>query len=344
MTDPERLIELLLEIETETAAFYEGLARRAGEPPELRALWLSLAEEERQHASWVRHLQGSRLAEGVLAASRRPRPHPWKPRLEEIRRQRERIERGSGSSVDALAAAIALETSEASRALADLVAGIPHDRDRGPFLPAPAAHLGRLALAAERLGVPELAATIRDLVPRMEPGRAGRRTVLVVDDDPDMVETCARILQRGGYDCLTATGGREALDLLRRHRLDLILTDLRMPEMDGLTLLAHARRDAPTVPVVIFTAYGSMETARQAREAGRQRTLPSRSAWASSRTPLRGSCPGHRPARGCPARRPAPGRRHRASFKDRPDQVEDEPMAIAQGNRHDDAQRDIGVC
>jgi rubrerythrin len=80
MTDPERLIELLLEIETETAAFYEGLARRAGEPPELRALWLSLAEEERQHASWVRGLQGSRLAEECSPASRRPRPHPWKPR------------------------------------------------------------------------------------------------------------------------------------------------------------------------------------------------------------------------------------------------------------------------
>ena len=87
-------------------------------------------------------------------------------------------------------------------------------------------------------------------------------------NDRDMVETCARILQRGGYACLMATGAREALDLLRRYRLDLILTDLRMPEMDGLTLLAHARRDAPTVPVVIFTAYGSMETARQAREAG----------------------------------------------------------------------------
>ena len=268
MTDPERLIELLLEIETETAASYEGLARRAGEPPELRALWLSLAEEERQHASWVRGLQGSRLAEGVLASLPAPPAAPLEAAVEEIRRQRERIERGSGSSADALAAAIALETSEASRALADLVAAIPHDRDPGPFLPAPAAHLGRLALAAERLGVPELATTIRDLVPRMESGRSGRRTVLVVDDDRDMVETCARILQRGGYDCLTATGGREALDLLRRHRLDLILTDLRMPEMDGLTLLANARRDAPKVPVVIFTAYGSMETARQAREAG----------------------------------------------------------------------------
>jgi CheY-like chemotaxis protein len=268
MTEPERVIQLLLEIETETAAFYEGLARRPDEPPELRALWLSLAEEERQHASWVRRLQGSRLAEGVLASLPAPPDAPLEAALQEIRRQRVRIEHGAGSSVDALTAAVALETSEASRALADLIAALPHDRDPGPFLPAPAAHLGRLALAAERLGVPELAATVRGLASRMEPGQSGRRTVLIVDDDPDMLGTCARILQQGGYDCLTATGGREALDLLGSRRLDLILADLRMPEMDGLTLLANARRLAPGVPTVIVTAYASADSARRAREAG----------------------------------------------------------------------------
>lgn len=268
MTQSERLIELLLEIETETAAFYEGLARRAGEPPELRALWLSLADEERQHASWVRRLQGSLLVEGVLASLPVPPAAPLEAALQEIRRQREWIERGAGSSVDALAAAIAIETLEASRALADLIAAVPHDRDPGPLLPTPAAHLGRLALAAERLGVTELATTVRGLAPRMEPGRAGRGTVLVVDDDPDMLETCARILKQGGYDCLTATGGREALDLLRSRRLDLILADLRMPEMDGLTLLANARRLAPGVPTILFTAYASTDSARRAREAG----------------------------------------------------------------------------
>jgi CheY-like chemotaxis protein len=268
MTEPERVIELLLEIETETASFYEGLARRTDDPPELRALWLSLAEEERQHASWVRRLQGSRVVEGVLASLPGPPVAPLEAALGEIRRQRARIERGRGSSADALAAAIALETSEATRALAGLVAAIPRDREPGPFLPVPAGHLGRLARAAEQLGAVELAATARDLVHRMESGLAGRRTILVVDDDPDMVDTCARILRRSGHDCLMATSAREALALLHRHRPDLILADLRMPEMDGLALLTHASRVAPQVPVVIFTAYGSIETARQAREAG----------------------------------------------------------------------------
>jgi CheY-like chemotaxis protein len=268
MTEAERVIQLLLEIETETAASYEGLARRPDDQPELRALWLSLAEEERQHASWVRRLQGSRLAEGALASLPAPPEAPLEAALHQIRQQRERIEHGRASSADALAAAIALEVSEASRALTDLVAAIPHDHDPGPFLPTPAAHLGRLGLAAEQLGLVELAATVRDLLPRRDPGLASRRRMLIVDDDPDMVDTCARILRRSGHECLTATSGRAALALLSSHRPDLILADLRMPEMDGLTLLTQARRVASQVPVIIVTAYGSPETARQAREAG----------------------------------------------------------------------------
>jgi CheY-like chemotaxis protein len=268
MTEPERVIVLLLEIETETAGFYEGLARRADEPPELRALWLSLAKEEHQHAAWVRRLQGSRLTAGVLASFSAPPMAALEAALGQIRRHREEIERGRGSSADALAVAIGLEASEASRALADIVAAIPSEHDPGPFLPAPAAHLGRLGLAANRLGLVELAETARALVPRTEAGWVSPRRVLIVDDDPDMVDTCARILRGSGHDCLTATSGLEALALLPSHRPDLILADLRMPEMDGLALLTQARRLAPEIPVIIVTAYGSMETARQAQEAG----------------------------------------------------------------------------
>ena len=267
-TELAQLLGLLVAIETETAAFYEGLARRSVDPPELRALWSDLAEEERHHASWVRGLQGSLLAEGLLASLPALPPAPLAAALQEIRQHRQRIEGGIGSSADALAAAIAIETSEASRALMDLVGAAPRGDDPGPFLPAPAGHLGKLALAAERLGAPDLAEVVRTLAPRMEARLAGRRTVLIVDDDPDMLETCVRILRLSKHDSLTATGGEEALALLRVRLPDLILADLRMPGMDGLTFLTRARQVAPHVPVVIVSGYGSAETARQAREAG----------------------------------------------------------------------------
>jgi CheY-like chemotaxis protein len=267
-TELAQLLGLLLAIETETAAFYEGLARRSVDPPELRALWSDLAEEERHHASWVRGLQGSLLAEGLLASLPALPPAPLAAALQEIRQHRQRIEGGIGSSADALAAAIAIETSEASRALMDLVGAAPRGDDPGPFLPAPAGHLGKLALAAERLGAPDLAEVVRTLAPRMEARLAGRRTVLIVDDDPDMLETCVRILRLSKHDSLTAAGGEEALARLRARLPDLILADLRMPGMDGLTFLTRARQVAPHVPVVIVTGYGSAETARQAREAG----------------------------------------------------------------------------
>jgi CheY-like chemotaxis protein len=94
------------------------------------------------------------------------------------------------------------------------------------------------------------------------------RKVLVVDDEPDMLENVVRILRRGAYECLTAGGGREALVILARDRPDLILTDLRMPEMDGLALLRAAKQLSPPTPVVVFTAYASEATARDALAAG----------------------------------------------------------------------------
>lgn len=94
-------------------------------------------------------------------------------------------------------------------------------------------------------------------------------TVLVVDDEPDMLDNVARILRRGGaYACLTAGSARDALALVERDRPDLILTDLRMPGMDGLALLRAVKRLSPPIPVVIFTAYASEATAQEALAAG----------------------------------------------------------------------------
>jgi CheY-like chemotaxis protein len=92
--------------------------------------------------------------------------------------------------------------------------------------------------------------------------------VLVVDDEPDMRDNVARILCRGAYECLTAEDGQEALAVLARDRPDLLLTDLRMPGVDGLTLLRAVTQLSPPIPVVVFTAYASEATAQEALAAG----------------------------------------------------------------------------
>jgi DNA-binding NtrC family response regulator len=93
-------------------------------------------------------------------------------------------------------------------------------------------------------------------------------TVLVVDDDAANRVTLERILDREGYRVLHAESGRAAMTLLRDERVDLLLTDLKMPGMGGIDLLKAARKVDPDVEVVVMTAYGTVETAVEAMKEG----------------------------------------------------------------------------
>ena len=101
---------------------------------------------------------------------------------------------------------------------------------------------------------------------------AGR--VLVVDDEPDMVENCARILRRAGYQCLTSCDPREALALVESDEPDLLITDLKMPGMDGMELLRRAREVDPALPVILITAFATIESAVAAIKDGAFDYLP----------------------------------------------------------------------
>ncbi len=92
--------------------------------------------------------------------------------------------------------------------------------------------------------------------------------VLVVDDDPDVVELCRRILTSEGYLVKGATSGQEALEMARREPFDLLLVDIRMPDMDGMEVYRSIRVIAPEVAGVIITAYGSLDVAIEAIELG----------------------------------------------------------------------------
>jgi len=98
--------------------------------------------------------------------------------------------------------------------------------------------------------------------------------VLIVDDDTDMLEICARILRRAGYACLTTTDPRQAMVLLESERPDLLLTDLKMPALDGMELLRRAREVDQTVPVIVITGFASIESAVAAIKEGAFDYLP----------------------------------------------------------------------
>jgi two-component system response regulator PilR (NtrC family) len=93
-------------------------------------------------------------------------------------------------------------------------------------------------------------------------------TILIVEDEVVLRESLAGLLEQEGYTVLQAGDGKQAHDLILTESVDLVLSDVRMPEMDGLTLLGHLRRIAPETPVIMITAYGTVDTAVEAMRSG----------------------------------------------------------------------------
>src|SRR5450432_3234381 len=93
-------------------------------------------------------------------------------------------------------------------------------------------------------------------------------TVLVVDDEASNLASIEKIFQRDGLRVLTADGAKSALELVRTHRVQVVLTDLMMPGVSGLELLRALKQLAPDTEVVMMTAYGTVETAVQAMREG----------------------------------------------------------------------------
>ncbi len=92
--------------------------------------------------------------------------------------------------------------------------------------------------------------------------------VLVVDDEPSNLASIEKIFQRDGLRVLTADGAKAALEIVRSHRVQVVLTDLMMPGVSGLELLRALKQLSPDTEVVMMTAYGTVETAVQAMREG----------------------------------------------------------------------------
>jgi diguanylate cyclase (GGDEF)-like protein len=98
--------------------------------------------------------------------------------------------------------------------------------------------------------------------------REATTSVLVIDDEPAVCELFARVLHDFGYEVTTETNSTRIMELLRSQRFQVVLLDLVMPEIGGVTLLREIRNEFSTLPVIIVTGYGSLENAVAAMRAG----------------------------------------------------------------------------
>ena len=91
-------------------------------------------------------------------------------------------------------------------------------------------------------------------------------TVLVVDDEKNYPRILGAVLEEEGFEILTANSGDQALEILHASDIDLVLTDMKMPEMDGIDLLEKIKTRDPQLPVIMMTAHGSVDKAVEAME------------------------------------------------------------------------------
>ena len=94
------------------------------------------------------------------------------------------------------------------------------------------------------------------------------RTLLVVDDEPEILDTLRRTLRREGYRILVATSGQEALRLCEQESVDILMSDIDMPGMSGVELVRQVRLEHPRIVRMLLTGAASLESALQAINEG----------------------------------------------------------------------------
>ena len=102
---------------------------------------------------------------------------------------------------------------------------------------------------------------------QIEPHNAAAR-VLIVDDEPSIRKVLSAHLRRFGYDLATASDGAEGIGLLQEQLFHAVVTDLKMPVVDGMGLLRWVQENQPGLPVILITAHGTVDTAVAALKNG----------------------------------------------------------------------------
>ena len=92
--------------------------------------------------------------------------------------------------------------------------------------------------------------------------------ILIVDDKKEIRDLLEAVLTLNGYSTIKAKNGEEALELLREHKVDLIISDINMPKIDGFTMLPLVKRLYPELPVALMTGYYDIYTEKEALRSG----------------------------------------------------------------------------
>ncbi len=87
-----------------------------------------------------------------------------------------------------------------------------------------------------------------------------KHTILLVDDDKEFRKAMTRMFEKSGYAITVAADGNEALDALSDNEFDLVISDLRMPNLDGVELMEELRRQGLATPIIFLTAFGEVES------------------------------------------------------------------------------------
>lgn len=147
----------------------------------------------------------------------------------------------------------------------DFLTGLPWSRSSEDRLDLEAA---KTILDSEHYGLTDLKRRILEHLAVRILHATRRPRMLVVDDEKVTRMNLDHVLGKEGYEVLTASNGAEALDLVARHRFDVILTDLKMDKVDGMTLLSQAKQIHPDTEVIIITGYATVHTAVEAMKKG----------------------------------------------------------------------------
>lgn len=98
--------------------------------------------------------------------------------------------------------------------------------------------------------------------------------ILVVDDDAIVIKSCRRILESEGFEVLTVSGAEEALEMVRKFDVDLLLIDVKMPKYDGLYLMREIKKELPEVPIIVMSGYPTQETVNEVMKLGANQFVP----------------------------------------------------------------------